>query len=190
MLDALDSYETITLLLGGFLLVLIIVYFTYRLLGKNRQLRKIRRVVKKISGDFLANTSLDMGEDQYAYFDYILLHKDGIIVLELKDYAGHIFASEQINQWTQVLAGKSYKFTNPFFELERKIELLRQVLPGQKIQALILFTDSADFPKGRPQNVLLLKELGAQFVKTNAKDIAETEKSAWRQLTTYLSTDN
>jgi hypothetical protein len=185
----LGLYEIIALILAGLLLI-VGIYFAYRRLARSRQQRKIRKIIRKISSAYLKDISLDMGEDQYAYFDYILLNKDGILVLEFKDYAGHIFASEQINEWTQVIAGKSYKFANPFFELERKIEILRQVIPGQVINALIFFTDSADFPKGRPQNVLLLGELSAHFGKANAEDVSETDKSAWLQLKTYMSAGN
>ena len=189
MLVTLDLYEIIVLILAC-LLLFVGIYIAYRCLAKNRQQRKIRKVIKKISSAFLKNISLDLGEDQYAYFDYILLNKDGILVLEFKDYAGHIFGSEQINDWTQVIGGKSYKFANPFFELERKIELLRQVVPGQAINAVIFFTDNADFPKGRPPNVLLIKELLAHFGKVDAGEIPETGKSAWLHLKTYMSAES
>jgi len=189
MLVTLDLNEIIALVLACLLLI-VGIYIAYRCLAKNRQQRKIRRVIKKISSAFLKNIALDLGEDQYAYFDYILLNKDGILVLEFKDYAGHIFGSEQINEWTQVIEGKSYKFANPFFELERKIELLGQIVPDQAINAVIFFTDNADLPKGRPQNVLLIKELIAHFGKADAAEIPETGKSAWLQLKTYMSVES
>ncbi len=186
MLDVLNMYEMAALSLLC-LLLLVGIYFMSRSFINNSQKRSTKRIVNKISGAHLQEVPLDMGEDQYAYFDYILLRKDGILVLEFKDYAGHIYASEQINEWTQVIGSKSYKFANPFFELERKVELLRQVIGNEKIDTVILFTDKADFPKGRPQNVLLLKELKNIFSKTKASDISEAGMIMWLQLQTYLS---
>lgn len=159
----------------------------YRWVARDRYLKKVNRMVKKISSDYFKDISLDLGEDQYAYFDYLLLSTQGIIALEIKNFSGHIYGSAGINQWTQIVERKSYKFTNPFFELEKKIELLKQLIPDHNINGIIVFTEQADFPKGRPDNVMRVSECLRFFGKAAKHDTPEFYTSGWNHLKAYLN---
>ncbi len=183
------NYNQIVLLLVALLLVCLAVFFIVKWLRKNAFKRKTKRIIKKISCDYIQDIPLDMGEEQYAYFDYILLYKQGVMAIETKDYAGHIYASDKINEWTQVINRKSYKFKNPFFLLEQKIDLFKGIIPDQPIDGIIIFTDKADFPKGRPDNVLLIGELYKRYGKANANDAPADIKANWSHLKKYLLTD-
>lgn len=180
------SYNQLFLLLIGMLLIGLVSIFIFMRLKKNAFRRKVKRAIKKISCDYIADIPLDMGEDHYAYFDYILLYRQGIMALEIKDYAGHIYASDKINEWTQVINRKSYKFKNPFFILEQKIDLIKEIIPDQPITVVIIFTEQADFPKGRPDNVLLISELYKHYGKANANDAPADIMANWNQLKKYL----
>jgi len=180
------TYNQIILLLAGLLITGLVFIFIFMRLKKGAFRRKVKRVIKKISCDYISDIPLDMGEDQYAYFDYILLYRQGIMALEIRDYAGHIYASDKINEWTQVINRKSYKFKNPFFSLERKIDLFKEIIPDQPITAVIIFTDQADFPKGRPENVFLINELYKHYGKANANDAPAAIMANWNQLKKYL----
>lgn len=163
------------------------LFFLYQWIKKDQHLRKVRKIVKKISCDFFKDKTLDLGGEQYAFFDYLILSKQGIVALEIKNFSGHIFASADINEWTQVIGHKSYKFINPFFVLEQKIEVLRQILPKQKMSGIILFNEQADFPKGRPDNVIRADELPGLFAKVSKKDISASCLADWKCLKSYLT---
>ena len=162
-------------------------FVVYRWLVKDRYLKKVNKTVKKISCDFFKDKSLDLGEDQYAFFDYLFLSRQGIIALEIKNFSGHIYAAPGINEWTQIIERKSYKFTNPFFDLEQKIDLLKQIVPEQEISGMILFAEKADFPKGRPDNVVRINELIGLFGKACTADAASPYLSGWNHLKTHLT---
>lgn len=159
----------------------------YRWFSSDSYLKKVNRMVKKISSDYFKDISLDLGEEQYAYFDYLLLSRQGIIALEIKNFSGHIYGSAGINEWTQIIERKSYKFSNPFFELEKKIDLLKELVPDQDINGIILFTEKADFPKGRPDNVMRVSECLRLFGKTSKGDTPESYTSGWNNIKAYLS---
>ena len=185
MLSQFNRYEMSVILLTC-VFICLFLYYLYRSLAKLLKKGKINRRIRKISAAVLKDVELDMGDDQYAFFEYIVLLADRIMIIEIKDFAGHIFASEQINQWTQILSGKSYKFSNPFFELERKTDLLKHIVPADKLGGMIVFTDNADFPKGRPQNVWLLGELTGIYGKVTADEATTTIRDYWLQLNNYL----
>jgi len=151
----------------------------YKIYCKNRFVLKTRKQVKNISYDYIENAILDNGVDQYAQFDYLVLTQLGILVIEIKDYSGHIFGAEKIDEWTQIIDRKSYKFSNPFFDLDYKIELLKDLNKELRIDGVILFTDEADFPKGCPDNVINLKNLKDHYSKLGKQDIPAIFQGPW-----------
>lgn len=185
MLDKIDQNQSVLLIIAVVVMTLVVLLFI-RWMNKDKFKKKTRRIIKKISCDYLSDISLDLGEEQYAFFDYVLLYKQGIMAVETRDYSGHIFASDKINEWTQIIDRKSYKFDNPFFSMEHNIELLKRVIPDQSITGVILFNDLADFPKGRPDNVMRINELYKHHGKANANDAAADVMSNWNQLKKYL----
>ena len=172
------------------LLVVLLGYgliWLYRWAAKDRYLRKVNRMVRKISSDYFKDISLDLGGDQYAFFDYLLLSQQGIVALEIKNFSGHIYGAHGINEWTQIIERKSYKFSNPFFDLEQKIDLLKQVVPDQEINGIIIFTEQADFPKGRPDNVMRVSECLGQFGKVTKGHASSAYLPGWNHLKTHLT---
>ena len=157
------------------IILLVIALFWYR---KNNLKLRIKHIVKKISFDYLEDVIIDNGAEQYAQYDYIVLNDNGIIVLDIKNYAGNIFAAEKINEWTQVIDRNSYMFRNPFFDLSQKLDLLRNDVADLELSALIVFTDKAFFPKGRPDSVLTLNELKERFTM-RSKKIPDEWRTQW-----------
>jgi len=185
-LNQLSQLEILILAVSA-ILVSYSLLLVYRWIVKDRYLRKVNKTVKKISCDFFKDISLDLGGEQYAFFDYLLLSRKGIVALEIKNFSGHIYAAPGINEWTQIIERKSYKFTNPFFDLEQKIDLLKQIVPEQDISGMILFAEQADFPKGRPDNVVRINELIGRFGKACSADAASPYLSGWNHLKTHLT---
>ena len=51
--------------------------------------------------------------DNSIQIDHIVISPYGIFIIETKDYAGHIWGSENGEKWTQSLHGNKYTFYNP-----------------------------------------------------------------------------
>ena len=84
----------------------------------------------------------------------MLLRPDGISLLVTKQYPGRIFCSDNIDDWTQMLGGKSYRFKNPLFELDYQIKAVADCVPGVPIDGYLFFDYQTEFPKGHPPRVI------------------------------------
>ena len=60
----------------------------------------------------VSNYQFPDGLGNYFNIDRLILRHDGISLLLLKQYSGSIFCADDIHEWTQMLAGKSYRFKN------------------------------------------------------------------------------
>ena len=179
MLDPIVTHYKLIILIVVIAVTGIVFYKFYQ---NNRFRLKTKKCIGRISYDFVHNVTLDNGVDQYAQFDYIALTQNGVVVIDVKNYSGHIFGAEKIDEWTQIINKKSYKFDNPFFDIEHKLELLKDINKDINITGLILFTDEADFPKGCPDNVISLKDLKTRFAAVKKRDVPAISLKMWEQI--------
>lgn len=115
--------------------------------------------------------------------DRLILLKDSILLISLKQYAGNIYCAEKITEWTQVIDKKSYKFQNPLFELENQITTLKTIVPGITIKGALFFDHTATFPKGHPSSVLYQGNIPEYFLsKFEVADVAYPVLKAWETL--------
>ncbi|MFT4608215.1 MAG: hypothetical protein ACJAUL_002962 [Paraglaciecola sp.] len=115
--------------------------------------------------------------------DRLILLKDSILLVSLKQYAGNIYCAEKIAEWTQVIDKKSYQFHNPLFELKNQINALQTVVPGITIKGALFFDHTAVFPKGHPKSVLHQGNIPAYFLtQFEVADAAYPVLKAWETL--------
>ena len=115
--------------------------------------------------------------------DRLILLKDSILLVSLKQYAGNIYCAEKIAEWTQVIDKKSYQFHNPLFELKNQINALQTVVPGITIEGALFFDQTAVFPKGHPKSVLHQGNIPAYFLtRFEVADAAYPVLKAWETL--------
>jgi hypothetical protein len=115
--------------------------------------------------------------------DRLILLKDSILLISLKQYAGNIYCAEKISEWTQVIDKKSYKFHNPLFELENQIVALKAIIPGITIKGALFFDHTAAFPKGRPSSVLHQGNIPEYFLSHfEVADVSYPVLKAWETL--------
>lgn len=115
--------------------------------------------------------------------DRLILLKDSILLISLKQYAGNIYCAEKISEWTQVVDKKSFKFHNPLFELENQITALQTIIPGITIKGALFFDHTAKFPKGHPSSVLHQGNIPEYFLsRSEVVDVAYPVLKAWETL--------
>lgn len=100
----------------------------------------------------------------YCQIDLVVATKVGIIVIEVKEFNGWIFGTEEQKNWTQILAyGKQkYRFYNPIFQNKKHIDDLREQLPqfqNVPFYSLIVFYGNYDFKTNitLPSNTFLVQ---------------------------------
>lgn len=90
------------------------------------------------------NLYVERSSGDYAQIDILAITTIGIIVFEVKNYSGWIFANGKSRVWTKVLAyGKDkYHFYNPFFQNAGHIRALKyqfRAYPNLNFYSVIIF---------------------------------------------------
>jgi uncharacterized protein YjiS (DUF1127 family) len=172
-----DQLYLVLGVLGG--IVLLIVTFREPLFNW-REERRLKRAVRRLGARALRDIRLSDGTGGEVTIDYLLLAQDGLLVVGVKRYSGVIFGGPQTDQWTQVINRCSYKFPNPDDYLQRQVEAVRLLAPGTEITGIHLFTHGARFPKGKPDNVLLSREVRRK--PPRLRRIPRPLRQAWEQI--------
>ncbi len=138
--------------LFAFAALLLVVLNRRRLAGTWREWR-IRRLLDDIGHEQIRNLYCPDGLDGYHEIERLALASDSILVIAYRRFSGKIYCAEQIDEWTQMIGRKSFKFANPLFELEHQLTSLRLQIGSARIEGFIFFDSSAAFPKGHPDKV-------------------------------------
>ena len=116
---------------------------------------KVAKVLKRFNrkGAHSKNDILIKHDKGTSQIDHLLITKQGIVVIETKNYSGTIYGSEHGKLWTQQIPG-SYaeprRFYNPIRQNEGHIRALTEILKGENnipFHSLVVFTGDAAYPQ-------------------------------------------
>ena len=164
-----------------FLLMLVALYFLYPSIKLKISEYKNKKILNSLGKHQLKNVAIQLSLDETVYIDYLILVPTGIFVLNVMKYSGIIFAGENVEQWTQLLNKKSYKFPNPLRDLEIGESAIRGVFEDLNVIGHIAFESNCQFPKGKPNKISLLHEMQdeLEFLKGNVDKHLEER---WNEL--------
>jgi hypothetical protein len=163
-------------------IVLILLYLFRDSLHYWKESRNINRVAKRLGARMLRDIRVPDGMGGEISIDFLVLATDAILVIGVKRYDGLIYGSARIDEWTQSIHRRSYRFPNPDTCLQQQIGAVRLIVPKTPVRGLHLFTDSAVFPKDKPSNVLQAQDLRGSSPRPRLKDIPAELQTAWTQL--------
>jgi len=170
-------------LAGGLSIVLILItWLLYRrFIRKSYSHIQIEQVLKPYKQDELKNVILPDGLGGLLEIEKIFLLEQGILILRDYPISGHLFGAEKIEQWTQIVDGRSYKFTNPLHHLENARQAIRSLIPKMPVFCHVVFTADSNFPKGKPAAVSVLPsfEQDMQRLFNSPKLPAEVREKMW-----------
>jgi Nuclease-related domain len=109
--------------------------------------------------------------------DHILMSRYGIFVLEAKHYRGVIHAEADAPRWTQAFSTVRHTFQNPRWQNYKHVQVVKRLVPfvaPAHIHSLVVFTGTATFPAGYPQDVYDLNRLVA-YLRTQTNQILTVE---------------
>ena len=130
----------------------------------------VRAALKAVSISQLNDVLVPDGMGGQIYVDHLLLTSRGITVVDVKDFAGTVFASDRMQEWTVIGTGRRFGFPNPQATLLDRVAAVRQLVPNVPVEGYIVFGDLADFSKGRPKYVIVAAELEKRFGKPGTAD--------------------
>ncbi|MBT8434386.1 MAG: NERD domain-containing protein [Gammaproteobacteria bacterium] len=173
--------DLVALAITGLAILLVLLVNRKRLLVKIREWR-IQRSLGQIGCEQIRNLVCSDGLDGYFKLDRLALTPDAIVLISYKLHSGNIYCAEHISQWTQLVGQKSYKFDNPLFELENQLTALRLLTGNAHLEGFLFFNNSAQFPKGHPDQVLQSTSIPERFNAANCDNVKPEITAAWELL--------
>jgi hypothetical protein len=139
-----------------------LVVATYAIVRHVQQLRARRaidNVIGSVAFDVLKNVLLPSGPGELVHVNYLLLTQRGLLVVDLFDQPGMIFAGEKMENWSVFGPKRHYTMANPLPQLYDRIAAVRALAGDVKVDGRIVFSMRGEFPKGRPPTVMRLDDL-------------------------------
>jgi len=130
----------------------------------------------------ISNLKCPDGLGHYFTIDRLILRRDGITLLLYKRFPGKIFCADKIDDWTQMLGKKSYRFKNPLHDLECQVKAVSECVPNVPVNGFLFFDHLAEFPKGHPDRIIHLKKIPEELNHAKNDDVNASVLSAWENL--------
>lgn len=169
------------ILFGAIVLTVIMAWFGFHLWARKSVERKLRAT----ASDMLLNFLVPDGLDSEIHVQYALLTHRGIIVVDVRDIAGNVFGSDSMEEWTVLSERRRFTFPNPQHSLLDRIAAVKRLLPDVPVEGFVVFTDRAQFTKGRPTHVRMLDRLVEELIEEKRDappDAVADFKPQWNQL--------
>lgn len=157
---------------GALLLLIVAGAAGWRIRARRR--RDVNRRLRSACHGVLADFVIPDGSGGQIQVQYALLTGRGIIVLDIKDVAGHVFGSEAMQDWTVIADDRRYTFANPQPGMWDRVAAVKRIVSDAPVTGVVAFTDRARFTKGKPRAVVTLESL----LQDLAKDRAATREQA------------
>ena len=151
--------------------------------------RKLKRLLRSIGVDSLHNVIIKDDIDGNIFIENLILMPDRIVIIGVKKYKGVIFAADSIDLWTQVVGNKSYKFENPLRQLETDVLTLKSKVEHSEIEERVLFVNGAEFPKGKPANVLDITEISNWRDSISQAVVPKEIQADWEKISRLVLND-
>ena len=149
--------------LSGVGVLAVAVIFARDWLRQVRARKAIDNVISSVAYDELRNVLLPTGTGEQIHVNYLLLTQRGLLVIDLFDVPGMIFAGQKMEQWSVFGPKRHFTFTNPLPMLDDRLAAVRQLVGDTPVEGRIVFSMRGEFPKGRPSTVLRLDALQDEF---------------------------
>lgn len=166
------------LLVVALLIIIGAVWYARVQINKSRHLRHIHKVLESLGVKYLRDIVLPDGLEGAVFIDYLLLVPDGVVVLDINYAEGHLFGGISVDQWSQVINNRTYKFNNPLYSNQTKCQAVLwnvknnlgedKVSDDWQAHGWIAFSNAGNFPKGIPENVSMIDELKDNLEKSLA----------------------
>ena len=128
--------------------------------------RIVRRTIRRISHDVLRDIVLPDGIEGSVQIDYLLLTSRGLLVLDVKDLVGSVFAGDNMDQWTVLASGRRYSIPNPQTAAMRRVTAVREIARDIPVHGRIALTPTATFANKPPKTATTLTDLMDEFDKS------------------------
>ncbi len=174
----------INILIVTLLSVIILSFAVYKYIKTNKRSKlsdyKIAEVLVPFIRDEIDHIIVPDGVGGLVEIERLILLQQGLLIVEFCPVSGHIFGTDTLDEWTQLIKGKRFRFTSPLQHMLASKQAVSALAPGIPVFCRVIFTEDAIFPKGRPSDVSVPNSLIADLalIKT-ASIITEKAQRSW-----------
>jgi hypothetical protein len=143
---------------------------------------RTRRCLNQIGIKQIKNVVCSDGLDGNFKIDRLVMLHDSILLIAFKPYSGNIYCADSIPEWTQVVGQKSFKFSNPLFELENQVTAIQGIVQNVSVRGVLFFDHSAKFPKGHPDKVLNPDNIPEYMMRVKCPEPSNDILQCWQEL--------
>lgn len=162
-----DSWISILLAALG---IAVVVGITIWAVRRRESDGGIARALRSIAIGSMEDVVVPDGMGGEIHIEHLLLTGRGIVVINVKRFAGTVFASDMMDEWTVISAGDRRSIVNPLRSLYDRVAAVKRLVRDVDVSGFILFPEGADFSKGQPKDVVLPTELIAAYPMPDASD--------------------
>jgi hypothetical protein len=184
--ETLENLPPVTwLMLAGAIVLGWLLSMLWRWFRQHRARRGIFNAITGVAADHVTNVLVPDGMGGAFHVDYLLLTARGIIVIDLRDVRGNIFAGDQMNQWTVMDGAQRITFGNPQSGLYDRVAAVKALAEDAPVEGRVVFTGRARFPKGLPKWTLMIDSMRTEFPAADRQALAAGGSpfaAAWENL--------
>lgn len=168
---------------AAIVLLLLLVLLISRRRKKTATIRQLDLCLRQLKKDEVRSVIIPDGIGGLLEIERLILMEQGLLVIETYPMSGHLFGAERIDQWTQIIEGRSFKFANPLRHVHNSKHALQMLAPKVPIFCRVVFTADSDFPKGKPDEVSVLKTFEQDLQPIVAAPLmADKSRQAWNRI--------
>jgi hypothetical protein len=176
------TQNTTILLIVAILTVIILIL----LLINNRKVsakRQMATILKPYILDEIKDIIVPDGIGGLLEIEHLILMEQGLLLIETYPMSGNMFGAETIDQWTQLIDGRSYKFANPLRHIRTSRQAIMILAPNVPIFCRVVFNADSIFPKGKPDEVSVLSSLSDDLLNVQSSTVKMDQSSeVWQRI--------
>jgi hypothetical protein len=160
-------------------------------LRRRRLAASIPARLARAGDDLLANVLIPNAESGQIHIGYAVRTRQGIVVVDVRAVAGHVFGSESMHEWTVLAKDRRFTFGNPLPALYDRVAAVKRIVADVPVHGVVAFERGAEFTKGFPPDVAMVEGLLADLVAARTASggpAPEVLDAAWQALRGQAST--
>mgnify|MGYP000226172548 CR=1 FL=1 len=163
-LEALETLPPVAwLALVGAIVLGMLLGWLWRWYRQVRSRRALVHAITSVGIDYVSDVLVPDGMGGVFHVDFLVLTARGIVVIDLRDVQGNVFAGDQMNEWTVMDGPRRLTFVNPQSALYDRIAAVKALAEDAPVEGRIVFTRRATFPKGLPKWTLTIDSMRTEF---------------------------
>ncbi len=171
----------ILLIVATFTVIILILLFVNK--RKESASRQMATILKPYVLDEIRDIIVPDGIGGLLEIEHLILMEQGLLLIETYPMSGNMFGAETIDQWTQLIGGRSYKFANPLRHIRTSRQALMILAPNLPIFCRVVFNADSIFPKGKPEEVSVLSSLSDDLLNIGPSSVKmDPSSQVWQRI--------